>query len=220
MIGNVNIPSGLTRLISLFATVVLMWVLVTKDQLRCFARHDHHKKATFKSSCIAPKNWNTLHQVNTKLMRLYTFEFRTAICMNVWLVKGQKAKPVQIYHVHSMDKISGSKRLFSSWIWDGACNRALHDCNLCAMTRYALKKRCGLWLTFFATWPRRSSIYEPYEKPLFHLKNLCTKTPSTNNRLTAGWIFERYTSREATKGIFWALYWQDPLLLNISVANV
>ena len=102
------------RLISLFATVVLMWVLVTKDQLRCFARHDHHKKATFKSSCIAPKNWNTLHQVNTKLMRLYTFEFRTAICMNVWLVKGRKAKTVQIYHGHSMEKIGRSKRSFSS----------------------------------------------------------------------------------------------------------
>ena len=161
MIGNVNIPSGLTRLISLFATVVLMWVLVTKDQLRCFARHDHHKKATFKSSCIAPKNWNTLHQVNTKLMRLYTFEFRTAICMNVWLVKGRKAKTVQIYHGHSIGKTSESKRSFSSWIWAGACNSPPHDCCLCVLTTNAQKKRCVLWLTFFATWPRRSSIYEP-----------------------------------------------------------
>ena len=153
-------------------------------------------------------------------MRLSIFEFRTAICVNIWLVYGQKAKTVQIYHGHSMEKTRGSETLFSSWIVDGACIRTLQDCSLYILTRNAQKKRCGLWLTFFATWPRRSSIYEPYEKPLFHLKNLCTKTPSTNNRLTAGWIFERYTSREATKGIFWALYWQDPLLLNISVANV
>ena len=71
-------------------------------------------KTIIKSSRTAQKSWNILHHLDTKLRRLYIFEFRTVICMNVWLVKGQKAKPVQIYHVHSMDKISGSKRLFSS----------------------------------------------------------------------------------------------------------
>ena len=35
-----------------------------------------------------------------------------------------------------------------------------------------------------------------------------------------GSLFERYISKEATKGIFQALYWQDQLFLNISVANV
>ena len=33
-------------------------------------------------------------------------------------------------------------------------------------------------------------------------------------------LFERYTNREATKGILQALYWQDQLILNISVTNV
>ena len=35
-----------------------------------------------------------------------------------------------------------------------------------------------------------------------------------------GSLFERYISKEATKGIFQALYWQDQLFLNISVASV
>ena len=100
MIGNVKIPSELTRLISLFATVVLMWVLVTKDQLRYFMRQIIIK-TTFKSSCIAPKKLNTLHQVNTKLMRLYTFEFRDCHLYERVACIRSKSKTVQIYHGHN-----------------------------------------------------------------------------------------------------------------------
>ena len=35
-----------------------------------------------------------------------------------------------------------------------------------------------------------------------------------------GSLLEKYIDREATKGIFQALYWQDQLFLSISVANV
>ncbi len=47
-------------------------------------------------------------------MSLYKFEFRIVIGINVGPEKGQKAETVQIYHGHSIDKTSGSKRLFSS----------------------------------------------------------------------------------------------------------
>ena len=91
-----------------------MWYLVTEDQLRYFGRHNQNQKVTFKSSRPALKTWNILRHIGFKLMRLYSFEFSTVICMNVWLVYGQKAETVRIYHGNSMDIISGSKMLFSS----------------------------------------------------------------------------------------------------------
>ena len=136
-------------------------ILVTEDQLRCFGRHNQNQKFTFKSSRPALKIWNILRHIGFKLMRLYSFEFLIVICVNVWLVYGQKAETVRIYHGNSMDITSGSKMLFSSWIWDGACNRTLHDSSLYESRAYAPKKRCGLWLTFFATWLRRSWMNEP-----------------------------------------------------------
>ena len=142
-------------------SVLLMWYLVTEDQLRCFGRHNQNQKFTFKSSRPALKIWNILRHIGFKLMRLYSFEFLIVICVNVWLVYGQKAETVRIYHGNSMDITSGSKMLFSSWIWDGACNRTLHDSSLYESRAYAPKKRCGLWLTFFATWLRRSWMNEP-----------------------------------------------------------
>ena len=90
------------------------------------------------------------------------FAFYAAICVNVRLVKGQKAEILRIYHGHSMEKIGRSKKSFSSWNLDGACNRALHNCSLCGSITFAPKKKCGLWLTFFATCIRRSSSHEPY----------------------------------------------------------
>ena len=156
---------------------LLMWLLITEDQLRCFGRHNQHRKATFNSSHVALKSWNVLPQIDLKLMRLSIFKFSTIICVNAWLVQGQKAETVQIYHGHSMDKTSWGKRSFSSWTSDGACNSSIHGCSLCVSGRYARKKRCGLWLTFFATWLRRSSIYEPYKKPLYRTKS-CTNLKS------------------------------------------
>ena len=137
-------------------------LITIEDRLRCFVRHNQHQKSTFKSSRVAIKSSNILHQIDPRLMRLSIFEFRTAICVNIWLVYGQKAKTVQIYHGHSMEKTRGSETLFSSWISDGACISAIQDCNLCVLTSNAPKKTCGLWLTFFATWPRRASMCEPY----------------------------------------------------------
>ena len=93
---------------------LLIWLLVTKDRLRCFVRHNQHQKSTFKSSRVAIKSSDILHQIDPRLMRLSIFEFRTAICVNIWLVYGQKAKTVQIYHGHSMEKTRGSETLFSS----------------------------------------------------------------------------------------------------------
>ena len=146
----------------LFELRRLMWYLVTEDQLRCFGRHNQNQKFTFKSSRPALKIWNILRHIGFKLMRLYSFEFSIVICVNVWLVYGQKGETVRIYHGHSMEKTSRSKILFSPWISDGACNWALHDSSLCESITYAQKKRCGLWLTFFATWLCRSWIDEPY----------------------------------------------------------
>ena len=91
-----------------------MWYLVTEDQLRCFGRHNQNQKFTFKSSRPALKIWNILRHIGFKLMRLYSFEFSIVICVNVWLVYGQKAETVRIYHGNSMDITSGSKMLFSS----------------------------------------------------------------------------------------------------------
>ena len=139
----------------------LAWLLLIEDRLRCFGRHNQRQKATFNSSHVGLKNCNVLLQLDPMLMGLCPFEFRTAIYANVWLVKGQKAEIGKLYHGHSMDKTSGGKRLFSSQILDGACNRTLHDCSLCIFTPNVPKKRCGLWLTFFATCPRRPSIYTP-----------------------------------------------------------
>ena len=150
-----------TNMKILFELRRLMWYLVTEDQLRCFGRHNQNQKFTFKSSRPALKIWNILRHIGFKLMRLYSFEFLIVICVNVWLVYGQKAETVRIYHGNSMDITSGSKMLFSSWIWDGACNRTLHDSSLYESRAYAPKKRCGLWLTFFATWLRRSWMNEP-----------------------------------------------------------
>ena len=64
---------------------LLMWSLVTEDQLRCFVRHNQQRKATFNSSRVALKSYNRLPQIDPKVMRLSIFKFRTAICVNVQL---------------------------------------------------------------------------------------------------------------------------------------
>ena len=117
----------------------------------------------------------------------------------------------------SMDKISGAKDCFRH---ESEMGHAIGPPRLQFMCydKICAKKRCGLWLTFLL---HDLAIFDlrTLRKPLFHLKNLCTKTPSTNNRLTAGWIFKDILVEKRQRN-FWALYWQDPLLLNISVANV
>ena len=143
-------------------TVVLFWLLIPQDNLRCFGRHSQRKKATLKSSCVALKSWNTLHFIDPKLISLQSFEFHVAIWVNIRLLYGRKAETLRIYHGHSMGKTSMSKRSFSPWYADGACNRAFHGCSLCPSTTFAPKKRCGLWLTFFATRLRGPSRHEPY----------------------------------------------------------
>ena len=65
---------------------LLMWSLVTEDQLRCFVRRNQNQEPTFKSSRVAIKSWNTLQQIDSILMRMCIFEFFTSICANVWLV--------------------------------------------------------------------------------------------------------------------------------------
>ena len=67
-------------------TVVLFWLLISQDNLRCFGRHSQRKKATLKSSCVALKSWNILHFIDPKLIRLHSFEFRIAIWVNIRLL--------------------------------------------------------------------------------------------------------------------------------------
>ena len=91
---------------------LLIWLLVTKDRLRCFVRHNQHQKSTFKSSRVAIKSSDILHQIDPRLMRLSIFEFRTAICVNIWLVYGQKAKTCKFTMVIAWRKHAGAKRYF------------------------------------------------------------------------------------------------------------
>ena len=129
-------------------TMLLMLLLVSEDQLRCFVMQNQQQKATFNSSHVALKSYNRLPRIDPKVMRMLIFKFRTAICVNVRLVKGQKAEILRIYHGHSMEKIGRSKKSFSSWNFDGACNRALHNCSLCASITFAPKKNVVYGLLF------------------------------------------------------------------------
>ena len=66
------------------------------------------------------------------------------------------------------------------------------------------------------------SLQYSYEVRFTMSKHLCIHCSQsfTLEHQLVGILFERYTNREVTKGIFQALYWKDQLLLNISVANV
>ena len=66
------------------------------------------------------------------------------------------------------------------------------------------------------------SLQYSYEVRFTMSKHLCIHCSQsfTLEHQLVGILFERYTNREVTKGIFQAHYWQNQLLLNIYVANI
>ena len=67
--------------------------------------------------------------------------------------------------------------------------------------------------------PRMQYSYEARFTMLTYLCIHCSQS-FTLEHYFVGSLVERYIRREMTKGVFQARYWQDQVILNISVANV
>ena len=68
-------------------------------------------------------------------------------------------------------------------------------------------------------WPILQYSYEARFTMLTYLCIHCSQS-FTLEHYFVGSLVERYICREVTKGTFQARYWQDQVILNISVANV
>ena len=92
------------------------------------------------------------------------------------------------------------------------------------------KKKCSFLDYFFfyrslklvhlhLFWPRLQYSYEARFTMLTYLYIPCSQSFILEHYFV-GSLVERYIRREVIKGTFQALYWQDQVILNISVANV
>merc|ERR1711991_1006502 len=68
-------------------------------------------------------------------------------------------------------------------------------------------------------WPRLQYSYEARFTMLTYLCIHCSQSFTLENYFV-GSLFETYINRKATKIVFYALYWHNQLLLNISLVNV